>query len=202
MSSELSTREKILHISHKLFADRGLNGVSVREIAKECDVNIAAINYHFNNKENLYLETIRCSVLETEEEIHQLYESLNEINVEDFVLKVYDHFLDNSEDLRTGFKLVISSDHFAEAMGNDIERFNGPPGGEYFAKSLMQEIPSASEEDIGWAVRVLFTQVIHKALMVCNKSICDSLADNGVTADVLRQDIKRLVKMVKTEITK
>lgn len=200
--NELSTRDKILKISHKLFAEKGLNGVSVREIAKECNVNVSAINYHFNNKENLYLETIRSSVLETEQEIAQLYDTLQDKSIDNFVLKVYDHFLENDEDLRTGFKLVISSKNFAEAMGSDIERFNGPPGGEYFAKCLMDEIPNTHPNDIGWAVRVLFTQVIHKALMVCNQSICDSLADNGITPEVIREDIQRLVKIVKADISK
>ena len=42
----LNTKIKILQIAHKLFAEKGKNGVGVREIAKAADVNVAAINYH------------------------------------------------------------------------------------------------------------------------------------------------------------
>ncbi|HKV42826.1 MAG TPA: CerR family C-terminal domain-containing protein [Blastocatellia bacterium] len=43
----------------KLFAERGLEGVSVRELAQEAGVNLAAVNYHFGSKENLYVEALR-----------------------------------------------------------------------------------------------------------------------------------------------
>lgn len=198
--NDISTRDKILEISHRLFADKGLNGVSVREIARLCDVNIAAINYHFKNKENLYLETVKQSVVDTEKEIRTLYNSMPEPSIDEFVIKVYEHFRDNAEDLRTGFKLIISSENFAEAMGSDIEKFNGPPGGEFFAKCIKKELPNVLEEDIQWAVRVLFTQVIHKALMMCNNSICKSLEKNGLTAEHLMQDLIRLTRIVKADL--
>ena len=51
--NDISTKKKILNVSHKLFAEKGFNGASIREIAKECGVNIAAINYHFGNKQQL-----------------------------------------------------------------------------------------------------------------------------------------------------
>ena len=196
----LSTRDKILKISHKLFADKGVNGVSVREIAKECDVNISAVNYHFTNKENLYLETIRCSVVQTATEIKEIYDSLEVKSLESIVMKVYEHFMKNSQDLRTAFKLIISSEKFAEAMGHEIKTFNGPPGGEYFAYCLKDEFPTISEEDANWGVRILFTHVMHKALMMCNKSICESLENTGVSQEVLVDDIRRLVRIVKSEI--
>ena len=198
--NDLSTREKILKTSHKLFSDKGLNGVSVREIARSCGVNIAAVNYHFQNKENLYLETIKCSIVEAAEDMRNLYEALEKKNINDFVLAVFKHYMGKSEDLRTAFKLIISSDRFYDSMGEDMANFSGPPGGEYYALCLKNEIPTAKDEDIDWAVRVLFTHVIHKALMLCNKSICESLAKNGVGQDVLEKDILRLTNIVKKEL--
>lgn len=199
--TDISTKEKILKTAHKLFSEKGLSGVSVREIAKSCQVNIAAINYHFTNKENLYLETIRCSMLQTKDDMKQIYESLSVKSIHEFVQAVFEHFLKNSEDLRTAFKLIISSDRFAEAMGgDDINRFSGPPGGEYFALCLRSESPSATNEDIDWAVRVLFTQVIHKALMLCNESICGPLKNIGVDQKLIKGDIARLSQVVTYEL--
>jgi AcrR family transcriptional regulator len=48
-----------------LFADRGLEGTSVRDIAKSGNVNIAAVNYHFGSKEKLYVEVIRHVLVQT-----------------------------------------------------------------------------------------------------------------------------------------
>lgn len=47
----------ILDVAQKLFAANGFGGASVRDIAKEADVNVAMISYYFGSKEKL-LEAI------------------------------------------------------------------------------------------------------------------------------------------------
>jgi AcrR family transcriptional regulator len=34
--------------------------VTVREITRAARCNLAAVNYHFGNKQNLYMEVFRC----------------------------------------------------------------------------------------------------------------------------------------------
>jgi len=80
--NDISTKQKILKRSHKLFADKGYNGVSIREIASVCDVNVAAINYHFQNKETLYAETIRHSVQNTQEKVKEIFDQLEKKDVD------------------------------------------------------------------------------------------------------------------------
>jgi AcrR family transcriptional regulator len=53
------TRDRILRTAERLFAERGFNGVSVRELAAAAQVNIASIGYHFKNKEGLLSEVYR-----------------------------------------------------------------------------------------------------------------------------------------------
>lgn len=55
----LATREKILNAAEKLFADNGFNGTSLRDITESAKVNLAAVNYHFGDKESLYTEVVR-----------------------------------------------------------------------------------------------------------------------------------------------
>jgi AcrR family transcriptional regulator len=55
-NDEERTRDRILRTAERLFAERGFNGVSVRELAAEAQVNIASIGYHFENKEGLLSE--------------------------------------------------------------------------------------------------------------------------------------------------
>lgn len=198
---DISTKEKILKVAHKLFADKGYNGVSIREIAKLSEVNIAAINYHFSNKENLYTETIRASILSTQSDIENIYNTMASSGIDDFATAVFDHFMQKSEDLRTAFKLIISSDHFHDILEEGEVTFKGPPGGEFFAKSFKQSFPEAAEEDIEWAVRILLTQVIHKAILVCNSSICSTMQEMGLNPEKLRADILRLVKILKSELS-
>jgi AcrR family transcriptional regulator len=49
-----STRERILDAAERLFGQQGFQGTSLRQITEEAAVNLAAVNYHFGSKEDLY----------------------------------------------------------------------------------------------------------------------------------------------------
>ena len=49
-----ATKESIMTAAMRLFAEKGLKLVTVREICKAAKVNVALINYHFRNKNGLY----------------------------------------------------------------------------------------------------------------------------------------------------
>ena len=53
-------KERILYEAETLFAERGFYAVTVREITRAARCNLAAVNYHFGNKQNLYMEVFRC----------------------------------------------------------------------------------------------------------------------------------------------
>lgn len=57
------SRARILASAGKLFAARGFNGVSTRELARAANVNLGAINYHFGGKRALYHETV-CRLID------------------------------------------------------------------------------------------------------------------------------------------
>jgi len=48
---------QILQVAEKLFAEKGFDGTSIRDIAKEAKINIAMVSYYFGSKEQL-LESI------------------------------------------------------------------------------------------------------------------------------------------------
>ena len=58
------TKEAILLAAGELFAHRGFDGVSVREIVARAGVTLSAVNYHFGGKESLYVETLRYVLAE------------------------------------------------------------------------------------------------------------------------------------------
>src|SRR6516165_5386923 len=47
------TRTRLLDAAEQLFAERGLDAVSVRDITELADANTAAIHYHFGSKQDL-----------------------------------------------------------------------------------------------------------------------------------------------------
>jgi len=54
------TKERILNEAEALFAQKGYRAVSIREIIKSAHCNLAAVNYHFGSKRNLYFEVFRA----------------------------------------------------------------------------------------------------------------------------------------------
>ena len=60
---EQDTKSALIEAAGELFAARGFDGTSVRAIAEHASANIAAVNYHFGSKDNLYAETLHAAVL-------------------------------------------------------------------------------------------------------------------------------------------
>jgi TetR/AcrR family transcriptional regulator, regulator of cefoperazone and chloramphenicol sensitivity len=56
-----TTRQRIVKAAVELFAEHGFDGASVRAIVTKARVNQAAINYHFQGKDGLYLEVLKAA---------------------------------------------------------------------------------------------------------------------------------------------
>ncbi|MGN2251847.1 TetR/AcrR family transcriptional regulator [Frateuria sp. GZRe12] len=59
MNSSASTKERILCAAEVLFAQRGFDGASLRQLTAAAGVNLAAVNYHFGSKDKLVEEVFR-----------------------------------------------------------------------------------------------------------------------------------------------
>lgn len=53
-----STRDRIILAAGPIFARKGFKNTTVREICDAANVNLASINYYFNDKQGLYTETV------------------------------------------------------------------------------------------------------------------------------------------------
>ena len=55
---EENTRDKILNAAGEVFAEQGFEGATVRAITERAGVNLAAVNYHFRDKAELYTRVV------------------------------------------------------------------------------------------------------------------------------------------------
>ncbi len=55
------TKEKLLRAAVEVFADKGYRDATVADICDRAGANLAAVNYHFHSKENLYVEAWRLA---------------------------------------------------------------------------------------------------------------------------------------------
>src|ERR1700760_4930784 len=56
--SEEKTRDKILSAAGEVFAEQGFEGATIRAITERAGVNVAAVNYHFRDKAELYTRVV------------------------------------------------------------------------------------------------------------------------------------------------
>jgi AcrR family transcriptional regulator len=75
-------RERLLQAAERLFAERGRASVNIRDLVSEAKVNIAAVNYYFGGKDNLYLETLRYSYRNSRESLPKLEALLRDAKTE------------------------------------------------------------------------------------------------------------------------
>src|SRR5215510_1851052 len=53
-----TTRERIVEAAGEIFAEKGFDATTVRDICQAAGANIAAVNYYFGDKERLYVEAV------------------------------------------------------------------------------------------------------------------------------------------------
>jgi AcrR family transcriptional regulator len=60
LQEQEDARARLIDAAIALFADKGYEGTSVRDLASAAGVNVAAVSYHFGSKDALYTEALRA----------------------------------------------------------------------------------------------------------------------------------------------
>lgn len=195
----VETKDKILEVARVLFAEKGFDGTSIRDIAKSAEVNVASVNYHFDNKENLFHEILIKGHTECALGIKEFYEN-NNPSLEETMIYVFRYFLERSPDLVSIFKMMMSQQTPKNLMskGTEDESF-GPPGGKVIADCIIKEVgKTVSDEDLHWGVKVLFSHVVHQTII----SAC-CMKENDLpfsTPKDIEKGIRRLTKVIIQEL--
>ncbi len=84
-------KEHIMNHAIALFADRGVEGTSIRELALEANVNVAMINYYFGSKDKLVEAIIEDKMTYMKDKIEEMQsnETLSEIDKIDIIIEGY-----------------------------------------------------------------------------------------------------------------
>ncbi|MEO6053564.1 MAG: CerR family C-terminal domain-containing protein, partial [Chthoniobacterales bacterium] len=84
MSKGDLAKAKLLEAALKVFAEKNLEGASVREIAEAAGQNVASIFYYFESKENLYLTLLRGAVAEIRKGSHTIITEIQKTKAKNY----------------------------------------------------------------------------------------------------------------------
>jgi len=163
------TRDRILRSAEKLFAERGYNNVSVRDLAAEADVNIALIGYHFSNKEGLLLEVYRrhCEPM-IKERVQGLTAALKfkgrarvSAIIEAFVRPALAQTEDKEGATFLRLRAVLSGEN-SELLEKLVSR-NFDESSSAFIDALCDALPNLSRTEICWRFHFLLGSIYYTA---------------------------------------
>jgi AcrR family transcriptional regulator len=86
-------REQLINAAEELFAEKGFDGTSVRDIAQKADVNLAMISYYFGSKEKLLLVLIEQRFLSSSELLEEMVNN-KQLSSWEKIEKVIDYYVD------------------------------------------------------------------------------------------------------------
>lgn len=131
-----TTRERIAIAAGEIFAERGFDGTTIRDICQRAGANIAAVNYYFGDKQRLYIEAVI--------QAHRW-------RMEQFPLPTW------SEDTPAETKL-------ADFITTFVRRVRSGPEGTWHAKLMMREMAhptAACAELVQSSIRPQFEILLH-----------------------------------------
>ena len=163
-----SSRQKIFRSAEQLFAERGFNGVSVRDIANDAGVNSALVGYYFGGKKGLLSEvyTRHCTPL-NQERMRLLKEfsqsksgpTLEQV-LEAFIRPTLEVTVDHhGRSNFTRLRAILSGEN--SALLEKLIADNFDQSSRIFVEALRKCLPHLTIEDILWRFHFLLGAIYY-----------------------------------------
>ncbi len=159
-----ATRERILDAAEHLFAKRGFEGVTVRQIMSRAGADVALAYYHFKSKRDLFdavllrraqtLNELRLKALDEVEQRHREDPPDVEEIIDAFTRPLLEELDRHPEDWRDYMALVAQVNNSPEWGGELMTRYFDPLV-KRFLDALRRALPDCREEDLFWSYHFL-----------------------------------------------
>ncbi len=164
--SSTLTKERILGAAEVLFARRGFDGASLRQLTAAAGVNLAAVNYHFGSKEKLVeqvfrrrLDALNGSRLEALAKVN----GRDETRLEDVLAAYIRPALDLSNDDNGALFMRVLARAFAE-HDDSLRQFLSENYGHVmrqFTHEFARLLPQLSKSELYWRIDLVTGALTH-----------------------------------------
>ena len=183
-----NTRYRLIRSAEHLFANRGFGGLTIREVARRSETNLASAHYHFGSKEAMVLEMLSSRIKPiNQKRLHYLQNAREDSGgkplktIEIFkalIVPIGEEISKSSHSRKTLALLVARSftepESFIQKMHS---RFFGELC-ETFILELRRAHPQAKELDIYWNLHFAISSMLgalaqHRRLNDFSEGRCD-----------------------------
>lgn len=88
------TKDRILQVALKLFAQHGFEGARMEKIAAEVGINKASLYFHFKSKEEIFQELFRNIIIQYRTKMKQIVDDTKGMKIKDRLTAIYRNYLD------------------------------------------------------------------------------------------------------------
>jgi AcrR family transcriptional regulator len=166
VNSSASTKERILTAAEALFAQRGFEGASLRQLTAAAGVNLAAVNYHFGSKDHLVEQVFKRRLDQLNARRLAALKQISgqpETTLEDVLAAFIRPALDLSHDGGGGLFMRVLARAFAE-HDDDLRKFLSENYGHVmrqFTAEFARLLPDLSKEELYWRIDLVTGALTH-----------------------------------------
>jgi AcrR family transcriptional regulator len=176
--SSIETRQRIIEAAEKLFAMRGIEGVSIRDITQAAGVNLAAINYHFGTKAALAAEVFKHCIdplnirrLELLDDVEKKAGNKSpklEAVLEAMIRPAVERGFDDEEDNGTFLRLMGRCLSEPNTEIEQLVRAHFDKVIRRFDAAFLRALPGLKPEELFWRLKFMWG-ALHYSLLTCGK---------------------------------
>jgi AcrR family transcriptional regulator len=163
-----SSRQKIFASAERLFAERGFNGVSVRDIAHDAGVNSALVGYYFGGKRGLLSQVYMHHCTPLNQERMRLLKEFSQSKSGPTLEQVLEAFIRPSLEVTvdhhgrsnfTRLRAILSGENSALLEKLVAENFD--QSSRTFVEALQKCLPHLKVDDILWRFHFLLGTIYY-----------------------------------------
>lgn len=197
MTADESVRDRIFATSERLFAEKGFDAVSMREITAAAGVNLAAVNYYFGSKSALLLKIFRRRASELNRERMKLLKqalSRPQLEVREILRAMIEPpTLWTSDERRTALMFLNraraeGTPEIKEMIRSDVKHLR------HFIDALQRALPHLSRTEVLWRFHFAQGVLHHNSAMDYERLM--TLSEGACTPDDREKLLERLMNFI------
>lgn len=194
-------KRRLLEAAEQLFADKGFEAVSVRDITQQAKANVAAVNYHFGSRDGLIALVVTRYMMPVNEERLARLELLEKkwsgksVPVEELIDAFARPLVGSVRKSELSERLFcrllgrifsMQGEGLPQAVEDQMKTLS-----ERFSKALGKALPTVPPEDLAWRMHFVAGALIH---LLLNQDILHRLTSGISGAPTVEATLGRFIR--------